>query len=197
VAEDGTEVEPGGTGEICVRGDDLMRGYWDDPAATAKIMRGGWLHTGDIGSIDPHGYLWLTDRLKDVIIRGGQNIYPAEVERVLRTHPAVADASVVAVPDPDWGQAPFAFVVRDPAVGCTAADLAELTAEALAPYKRPREIRFVDVLPRTASGKVLKRVLREWAQAPASDVPASQAPASQAPALPDPQTTPQPAGGAR
>ncbi|MEU6862235.1 AMP-binding protein [Streptomyces sp. NPDC046876] len=161
----GRELPAGEIGEVCVRGDDLMRGYWADPGGTAKVIRGGWLHTGDLGLVDARGYLWLTDRIKDVIIRGGQNIYPAELERVLRGHPAVADAAVVAVPDADWGQLPLAYVVRQPGADCTEQELLELLVAELAPYKRPRGIRFIDTLPTTASGKVLKRVLRELAEA--------------------------------
>jgi acyl-CoA synthetase (AMP-forming)/AMP-acid ligase II len=167
---EGADVPVGEVGELCVRGDDLMRGYWRDPGASAQIMRDGWLRTGDLGRIDERGLIWITDRLKDVVIRGGQNVYPAEIERVLRTHPAVADAAVVAVPDPDWGQSPLAFVVRDPAAALDEDELTEelflLLTEKLAAYKRPCAIRYTAGFPRTPSGKVLKRELREQAPDP-------------------------------
>lgn len=168
---DGGEVPAGQVGEVCVRADELMRGYWHDPAATAEIMRAGWLHTGDLGTMDDAGYLRLTDRLKDVIIRGGQNIYPAEIERVLRTHPAVLDASAVAIADSDWGQVPIAFVVARTEEARTRDELMELLVGELASYKCPRDVRFVDKLPRTASGKVLKRMLREAAEREAVGAP--------------------------
>lgn len=165
---DGRELPTGEVGEVCVRADELMRGYWHDPVATADIMRGGWLHTGDLGTMDGAGYLWLTDRLKDVIIRAGQNVYPAEIERVLRMHPAVLDAAAVAVADADWGQVPVAFVVTRTEDAVTSDELMDLMVGELASYKRPREVRFVEKLPRTTSGKVLRRILRDAAeQAPA------------------------------
>lgn len=165
--EGGDELDTGAIGEVCVRGDGLMRGYWDDPGATAEITVGGWIRTGDLGFLDRAGYVHLVDRRKDLIIRSGQNVYPAEIERVLREHPAVADAGVVGIPDEDYGEVPLAFVV--PAPGTDGDDrlvqeLSRHLAGALAPYKRPREIRFIDTLPRNPAGKILKKVLRELAR---------------------------------
>jgi acyl-CoA synthetase (AMP-forming)/AMP-acid ligase II len=137
-----------------------MRGYWDDPAATAKAVRGGWLHTGDVGHLDDRGYLYLTDRAKDVIITGGSNVYPREVEEVLMTHPAVSEVAVIGRPDPEWGESVCAFVVAEPG---ETADPAELIAHCrgqLASFKKPKEIVFVDALPKSAAGKILKRELR-------------------------------------
>ncbi|WP_435602244.1 class I adenylate-forming enzyme family protein [Streptomyces sp. bgisy130] len=155
----GREVEPGAIGEICVRGPGVMRGYWDDEAATAEITVDGWTRTGDLGFLDPGGRIHLVDRSKDLIIRAGQNVYPTEIERALTTHPAVHDAAVIGLPDDDYGQVPLAFVVADEGVGT--AELMRYAAERLAPYKRPRRITFIDRVPRNGAGKVLKKLLRE------------------------------------
>lgn len=165
--EVGEELDTGSIGEVCVRGDGLMRGYWDDPGATAEITVGGWIRTGDLGYLDPAGYIHLVDRRKDLIIRSGQNIYPAEIERVLREHDAVADAAVIGIPDEDYGEVPLAFVVPAAGAGGDARltrDLFGHVAQALAPYKRPREIRYLESLPRNPAGKILKKVLRDLAR---------------------------------
>jgi long-chain acyl-CoA synthetase len=151
----------GQTGEVVVRGDTVMRGYLNNPEATAKALAGGWLHTGDLGRLDRHGYLTLVDRSKDVIISGGSNIYPREVEEVLLLHPAVKEVAVIGEPDPDWGEAVVAVVVRDPARECTAAELDALCLAHIARFKRPKRYAFVEALPKNATGKVLKRELRE------------------------------------
>jgi long-chain acyl-CoA synthetase len=152
-------VPDGGDGEVLVRGDVVMRGYWDNPEATAVTLAKGWLHTGDIGHFDA-GYLHLTDRAKDVIITGGSNVYPREVEEVLLTHPAVREAAVVGVPDPEWGESVRAFVVAtgDPAPG----ELIQHCRNRLASFKKPREVILVTKLPKNAAGKILKRELRRF-----------------------------------
>ena len=153
-------LPPGEVGEICVRGDVVMSGYWADAPASAEALRGGWLHTGDLGALDAEGFLTLRDRSKDLIVSGGSNIYPREVEEVLLRHPAVAEASVVGRPDPEWGETVVAFVVpRGPAP--PAADLDRLCLEHIARFKRPKEYRFVEALPKNNYGKVLKSELRQ------------------------------------
>jgi fatty-acyl-CoA synthase len=159
IADPGGEPEPDGAdGEVLVRADVVMRGYWDNPDATAATLAGGWLHTGDIGHLDA-GYLHLTDRAKDVIITGGSNVYPREVEEVLLTHPAVREAAVVGIPDPEWGESVRAFVVAagDPTPG----ELIQYCRGRLASFKKPREVILVTELPKNAAGKILKRELRQ------------------------------------
>ena len=160
----GEQDEPlaaGETGEILVRGDTVMSGYWNNAAASAETLRGGWLHTGDIGVFDEEGFLTLKDRSKDVIISGGANIYPREVEEVLVGHPSVAEVSVVGRPDREWGERVVAYVV--PATGATLdeAALDRFCIERLARFKRPRIYRSVEALPKNNYGKVMKRTLRE------------------------------------
>lgn len=147
-------------GEVLVRGDSVMKGYWRDEAATAKTLREGWLHTGDVGEIDGRGYLTLKDRSKDLIISGGSNIYPREVEEILQRHPAVAEVSVIGEPDPEWGENVVAFVVRREAA-VDAAALDALCLENIARFKRPKRYVFVDALPKSAYGKILKTELRK------------------------------------
>jgi long-chain acyl-CoA synthetase len=155
----GRDLGPGGVGEICVRGDVVMSGYWNNPAATASALREGWLWTGDLGVLDADGFLTLKDRSKDLIVSGGSNIYPREVEEVLLLHPHVAEASVVGRPDPEWGEAVVAFVVArgDPP---PAEELDRLCLEHIARFKRPKEYRFVASLPKNNYGKVVKTELR-------------------------------------
>ncbi len=153
------ELPPGEIGEIVTRSDCVMRGYWKNPDATAKALRGAWLHTGDVGSMDAEGFLTIKDRSKDMIISGGANIYPREIEEVLLRHPAVAECSVVGRPHPEWGEEVVAFVVgRSPGA---AAELEQLCLDNIARFKRPREYRFVDALPKNNYGKVLKTELRQ------------------------------------
>ena len=162
VDEQGAEVATGEPGEIVVRGEVVMSGYWHEPAATAETIRDGWLHTGDIGSFDSEGYLTLHDRSKDLIITGGMNVYPREVEETLLRHNGIRDVAVVGKPDSEWGEAIVAFVVpSDPAAPPETADLDASCLAALARYKRPKEYRFVDALPTNNYGKVVKRELRE------------------------------------
>ncbi|WIX98297.1 long-chain fatty acid--CoA ligase [Amycolatopsis mongoliensis] len=153
---DGRPVAPGADGEVQVKGDVVMREYWHNPDATRRTLEDGWLRTGDIGHFED-GYLYLTDRAKDVIITGGSNVYPREVEEVLLRHPAVREAAVIGVPDPDWGESVRAFVV---ASGVTASELIEYCATRIASFKKPRSVYFVDELPKNATGKILKRELR-------------------------------------
>jgi acyl-CoA synthetase (AMP-forming)/AMP-acid ligase II len=158
---DGIPVAPGEAGEIIVRGDVVMCGYWDDPEATASAIRGGWLHTGDVGTFDVHGYLYLLDRTKDMIVSGGNNVYAREVEEVLITHPAVANVIVIGIPDAYWGEAVHAVVVREPGEQTSALELIAYCAESLAGYKKPKTVEFVDDLPVSAYGKVLRREVRD------------------------------------
>ncbi len=151
----------GEVGEVVVRGDVVMAGYWNQPDATAETLRGGWLHTGDVGSFDEDGYLTLRDRSKDLIISGGMNIYPREVEEVLLRHPGVRAAAVVGRPDPEWGEAVVAFVVAADGAAPPVEELDRTCLQYIARYKRPKEYRFVDALPTNNYGKVLKRELRD------------------------------------
>ncbi|HEX6113681.1 MAG TPA: AMP-binding protein [Geminicoccaceae bacterium] len=154
-------LPPGEPGEVLARGDSVMRGYWRNPDATAATLRGGWLHTGDVGSMDQDGFLTLRDRSKDLIISGGANIYPREVEEVLLRHPAVAEVSVVSRPDPNWGETVVAFVVPVEGRPVAAGDLDAHCLAQIARFKRPKDYRFVDALPKNNYGKVLKTALRE------------------------------------
>jgi long-chain acyl-CoA synthetase len=155
------DVPTGELGEICVRGPNVMAGYHGLPEETARTVRNGWLHTGDIGYLDDEGYLFVVDRVKDLIIRGGLNVYPHDVEEVLAAHPGVAEVAVVGVPDPTYGEEVEAYVVRRIGTDATEEELLAHCRERLAKYKTPRRIAFVPDLPRNQVGKVLKRVLRE------------------------------------
>ncbi|MGH7001177.1 MAG: AMP-binding protein [Stellaceae bacterium] len=155
------DLPPGAAGEVLVRGDTVMAGYWRDEAATAATLRGGWLHTGDIGAFDEEGFLTLHDRSKDLIISGGSNIYPREVEEVLLRHPAIAEVSVVGRPHADWGEEVVAFVVARPDARIAEAELDRLCLDAIARFKRPRAYLVVDALPKNNYGKVLKTELRK------------------------------------
>src|SRR5690606_35736164 len=160
VGPDGTPLPPGELGEVCVRGDTVMSGYWNNPAATAETIKDGWLYTGDIGCFDEAGFLYLKDRSKDVIISGGTNIYPREVEEVLLEHPGVAEAAVIGVPDPEWGEVVVACIQRESGHALSADELDAFCLERIARFKRPRRYHFLDELPKNAYGKILKRELR-------------------------------------
>ncbi|WP_075995923.1 class I adenylate-forming enzyme family protein [Salaquimonas pukyongi] len=163
-AEDGALLPAGQSGEIIVRGAPVMAGYWNNEKATAETIRDGWLWTGDMGVLDEDGYLTLKDRSKDVIISGGTNIYPREVEEVLLVHPAVHEVSVIGVPDVEWGESVCAFVVLASGEKADAAALGRHCTEHIARFKRPKSYRFVDSLPKNNYGKVLKTELRKIAE---------------------------------
>jgi acyl-CoA synthetase (AMP-forming)/AMP-acid ligase II len=161
IMDDLNQILPQGeTGEICVRGDLVMRGYYDAPGKTAETIMDGWLHTGDIGHLDADGYLHITDRKKDMIISGGFNVYPSEVEQVLWAHPAVQDCAVIGVPDAKWGEAVKAVVELNSGQSVSAEELIALCKEKLGSVKSPKSVDFVPALPRSAAGKVLKKDLR-------------------------------------
>jgi fatty-acyl-CoA synthase len=147
-------------GEIVVRGNVVMQGYYNDPEATAKAFAGGWFHTGDGAVIHPDGYVEVRDRIKDVIISGGENISSVEVEGVLLRHPAVQEAAVVGLADEKWGEAPHAFVILKPGTSADPEELRQFTRDRLAHFKAPHTVTFVDELPKTATGKIQKYVLR-------------------------------------
>ncbi|MDY6856589.1 MAG: fatty acid--CoA ligase [Thermodesulfobacteriota bacterium] len=157
----GIDVKPGEVGEIIVRGDNVMKGYWKLPKETAETIRGGWLYTGDIATVDEEGYMYIVDRKKDMIISGGENIYPREVEEVLYTHPSVLDAAVIGVPEEQWGEAVKAFVVLKEGHMVSEQDIIDFCKENLASYKKPKSVEFRNSLPRNPIGKVLKKELRE------------------------------------
>ncbi|MEW6472015.1 MAG: long-chain-fatty-acid--CoA ligase [Actinomycetota bacterium] len=164
---DDREVPPGTVGEIVVRGGQVMQGYWRRPEGTEAALRGGWMHTGDAAYMDDDGYVFIVDRVKDMIVSGGENVYSAEVENALSQHPAVAACAVIGVPDADWGERVHAVVVLRPGAAATSDELREHTKTRIAGYKAPRSVEFVDSLPVSGAGKVLKRELREkhWAGA--------------------------------
>jgi acyl-CoA synthetase (AMP-forming)/AMP-acid ligase II len=153
-------LPPGDVGEVWTRSAQNSAGYHGMPVATEELLCEGWLRTGDLGRLDTEGYLYLTGRLKDVIITGGENVYPAEVEHALRLNPAVADAVVIGEPDPTWGETVVAVVVLDKEARRTPESIIEATRGELAGYKRPRRVHIVDELPRNASGKVATGELR-------------------------------------
>jgi fatty-acyl-CoA synthase len=150
-------------GEVVIRGNTVMAGYYRDEAATAEAFRGGWFHTGDLGVVHPDGYVELRDRAKDVIISGGENISTIEIEQVLARHAAVLEVAVVGVPDPQWGEVPKAFVTLKPGAQATAAELVDFCRQHLARFKAPKAIEFGD-LPKASTGKIQKYALRarEW-----------------------------------
>ncbi len=163
---DGAALPVGSVGEVLVRGDSVMAGYWGNPEATAAALRGGWLFTGDVGRLDADGFLTLLDRSKDLIISGGSNIYPREVEEVLLTAPGVAEVAVVGAPDPEWGEVVVAFVVPAPGAQTSAEALDQHCLAQMARFKRPKHYRLVDALPKNHYGKVLKTALRaQWPDA--------------------------------
>lgn len=156
----GQPVQPGTLGEIVIRGHNVMKGYYKRPEATAEVLRGGWLHTGDLARMDENGYFYIVDRLKDVIIRGGTNVYPHEIEEVLYGHPAIADAAVIGVPHPALGEEILAVVVLKRNQHASAEELIDYCADRLASFKYPRSIEFRETLPRTPTGKILKHELQ-------------------------------------
>jgi long-chain acyl-CoA synthetase len=164
VDADDNPLPVGEVGEVICRGEIVMAGYWRNPDASAQTLRNGWLHTGDMGSFDEDGFLTLKDRSKDMIISGGSNIYPREVEEVLLQYPDVSEVSVVGKPHPDWGEEVIAFVVARPGADVTAEILDRLCLDHIARFKRPKQYRFVAALPKNNYGKVLKTELRSLLQ---------------------------------
>jgi acyl-CoA synthetase (AMP-forming)/AMP-acid ligase II len=158
--EEDKELPIGHIGEIVTRSDLVMKGYWKNPEATASTLKNGWLHTGDVGYIDKNGYLFIMDRSKDMIISGGENIYPREIEEVLIRHPAVREVSVIGVPDPKWGEAIKAVVALNPGMAASEQELIEFCRDSIASYKKPKSVDFVSELPKSNTGKILKRELR-------------------------------------
>ena len=157
----GRPTAPGEVGEIIIRGGVVMKGYWNKPEATKAAIRDGWFYTGDAGYFDGDGFLYIHDRVKDMIVSGGENVYPAEVENAVFGHPAVADVAVIGVPDDKWGEAVKAIVVLKPGADATAADVIAFARTRIAGYKVPKSVDFVAALPRNPSGKILRRELRE------------------------------------
>jgi long-chain acyl-CoA synthetase len=154
------EVSQGELGEILIRGHNVMKGYYNRPEASADAFRGGWFHTGDIGRIDEDGYIYIVDRVKDMVIRGGFNVYPREVEEVLMSHPQVSLAAVIGIPDEQYGEEIKAFIVPAGEASISEKELIAWTKETMADYKYPRIIEFRDTLPMNATGKILKTELR-------------------------------------
>ena len=161
VDEHDRPLPPGQAGEVTVRGDIVMQGYWNNPEATAETLRNGWLHTGDIGMFDENGYLFLLDRAKDMIISGGNNVYPREVEEVIVQHPAVATAVVFGIPHEYWGEAVHALVVLEPGAKASAEEIIEHCGRNMAGYKKPKSVEFAEALPVSGYGKVMRREIRE------------------------------------
>ena len=159
--EDDNPLPNGEIGEILVRGPQVMKGYWNMPEETAEALRGGWMHTGDAGIMDDEGYIYIRDRVKDMIVSGGENVYPNVVENLLFQHPSVADVAVIGVPDDQWGETVKAFVVLKDGTSASGEEIMDFCQGKLGGFERPRSVDFIDALPRNASGKVLKRDLRE------------------------------------
>ena len=157
VDDAGNDVEPGSVGEIAIRGHNVMKGYWDKPEETAQAIRDGWFFTGDMARQDEDGFYFIVDRKKDMIIRGGYNIYPREIEEVLYEHPAIAEAAVIGVPHAELGEEVAAVVALKPGSSATADELRDFVKNKVAAYKYPRQVRIVDALPKGPTGKILKR----------------------------------------
>ena len=166
VNDAGVDCAPGEAGEVLVRGAHIMREYWNRPDATAETLKGGWLHTGDVAVMDEEGFVAIQDRIKDMIISGGENVYPAEIEGVLMAHPKIVEAAVIGLASETWGESPLAIVVRSDQ-SLTVAEVIDFCRGKLAGYKRPKAVEFVDQIPRNPSGKILKRVLRQQFPGPA------------------------------
>jgi acyl-CoA synthetase (AMP-forming)/AMP-acid ligase II len=161
VDEKDQDVPCGKVGEVVFRGNNLMKGYYKDPEATEEAMRNGWMHTGDLGRLDDEGFLYIVDRKKDMIITGGENVYPREVEEVLYIHPHIAEAAVIGVPDTKWGEAIKAVVALNSEIKPTAGEIIKFCRERIAGFKCPKTVDFVEELPKSPAGKILKRTLRE------------------------------------
>jgi long-chain acyl-CoA synthetase len=160
VDEEDNEAPPGESGEIAIRGPNIMKGYFNKEDETKRVLRKGWLHSGDIGRLDEDGYLYIVDRIKDLIISGGLNVYPTEVEEVLYTHAAVEECAVVGMPHKEYGEAVSALVKRKQGLTCSEAELIDYCKKQIASYKSPKKIHFVEEFPKSPAGKILKREIR-------------------------------------
>ena len=167
VDQNGSTCAPGESGEVLVRGEHIMREYWNRPEATAETIVDGWLHTGDVATMDEDGFVAIQDRIKDMIISGGENVYPAEIENVLMGHPGVGEAGVIGQASEKWGESPLAIIVRSDSA-LTESEVLEYCRDKLAGFKQPKAVEFVDEIPRNPSGKILKRLLREQFPHPAA-----------------------------
>ena len=164
VDDAGNECGVDEPGELLMRSPVVTPGYWNNPAATEQVIRDGWFHTGDIVRKDSEGYYYVIDRKKDMYISGAENVYPAEVEHFLRTHPAISDVAIVGVPDPKWGEVGKAFIVLKPDAFCTIDEIRNFCTGNLAKYKIPKHFEFLKELPKGDSGKILKRALKEFSR---------------------------------
>jgi long-chain acyl-CoA synthetase len=158
--DDDNEVSPGSEGEVVIRGRNIMKGYLNQPEATAKVMRNGWFHSGDVGKMDEEGHFYIVDRKKDMIIRGGYNVYPREVEEVLYAHPDIAEACVIGVPDEKYGEEVKAVVTLMPSAKTAPEEIVEYCKKHVAAYKYPRVVEVVAEIPKGPTGKILKREVR-------------------------------------
>ena len=165
----GADAAPGEIGEVIIRGNHVMKEYWKRPEATAETIRDGWLYSGDLATIDKEGFVYIQDRKKDMIISGGENIYPAEIEKVLAAHPKLAEAAVIGLPSEKWGETPAAIVVAAADESPTTDEVIDFCCGKLASYKLPRVVEFIDEIPRNLTGKILKRILREQFPGPAPE----------------------------
>jgi long-chain acyl-CoA synthetase len=154
-------VLPGEVGEVISQGDNVMKGYWKLPEMTAETLRGGYLHTGDLATVDEEGYIYLTGRKKDIIVSGGHSVYPTEIEEVIYRHPSIAEAAVIGVPDKELGEAIKAIVVLKTGKRATAEEIIDFCRQNLTDYAVPKSVDFVPGLPRNPAGKILRRVLKE------------------------------------
>ena len=167
--ERGRDVAPGAVGEVWIRGAHVMKGYWNRPEATAEVLVDGWLRSGDLATVDADGYVYIQDRKKDMIISGGENVYPAEIEAVLAAHPKVLECAVIGMPSARWGESPAAVVVLRPGESSDPDEIVSFCHGRLARFKQPRVVEFVEAIPRNPTGKALKRVLRERFPGPAPE----------------------------
>jgi fatty-acyl-CoA synthase len=165
VDKTGKDAGPGEIGEIIVKGPTLMSGYWNRPDLTAETIRDGWLYTGDLARKDEEGYIYVVDREKDMYVSGGENVYPAEIEKVLHTHAKIFDVGIVGIPDEKWGEVGKAFVVLKPGERMNNGEVLEFLKGKVAKYKIPKYVQYVEELPKTASGKIQKFLLKECHQA--------------------------------
>ena len=169
VNESGGEVAPGEVGEVIIRGAHVMKEYWNRPEATAETIRDGWLYSGDLATLDKEGFVYIQDRKTDMIISGGENVYPAEIENVLAAHPKLAESAVIGMPSAKWGESPAAICAPSPGETVTAEEVIAFCRGKLASFKLPRVVEFPDSIPRNPPGKILKRVLREQFPGPAPE----------------------------